>query len=214
MKNLLYFICFICIGSIILFSLYSCQRPDGEEKPCVSTTENYYLTEAQKKILPYTGFDTINMVSSLGDTIHCIGTGKQSFKTYQFIPYSKPSCSNTGTEKYYEAYKIVFVDSIKNKTIEIVHYKWYKVTDFNSLYNEILISFKGYNFYIFDSGISNPNPPTYFGNIKLNDIDYSDVSKTNRNNHEDDSSSFSLINKTNGLLQIQLNPAEIWTIID
>lgn len=215
MKKMLYFLLLSCAGCISLFTLYSCQRPDGgADEPCVNTTENYYLSDAQKKTLPYTGFDTISMVSNLGDTLHCIGTGKEFFETYEFVPYIKPSCSNNGTEKYYEAYKIVFVDSIKNKTIQIAHYKQLYIGAFDIRANVISITFKKTVFYIGDFQLSDPNSQRYIGSMKLNNLTYQDISKAYFEKFKDETYSFALLNKTYGLLQINLTPNEIWTIVN
>ncbi len=195
--------------------MFSCQRPNGgADEPCVNRTENYSLKESDKSSLPYTGFDTINMVSNLGDTIHCIGTGKRSFTTYKFEPYSKPSCGNTGVENYYEAYKIIHSDSVKN--IEIVISLYFKHTVLNEeLDSDFEIKLKSQSIYFYTNQISNPKAQIYIGNVEVNNKTYSNVSKSNFSNYSIyDSTCFALVNKQNGIIQIQLNPNEIWTILN
>jgi hypothetical protein len=217
MKTILYSSILVCIGLISLFTLYSCQRPDGsDDKPCVSTTENYYLSDAEKNTLPYTGFDTIRMVSNLGDTIQCIGNGKQFFKTYEFVPYIKPSCGNTGTEKYYEAYKITFIDSTRKEDIEINHYFYHSVKYYSyAIYDDVTITFKENTWHISDFQISDPTSRTYLGDLELNGNMYSSISKTpNSDIVKDDTTSFTLLNRKNGIILIQINPNEKWTILN
>ncbi len=215
MKNLFYSTILVCIGLISLFILQSCQRPDGsDDKPCVSTTENYYLSDAEKNTLPYTGFDTIRMVSNLGDTIQCIGTGKQFFKTYEFVPYSKPSCGNTGTEKYYEAYKIIHSDFVRNINVVIILYKKHSVLNVERD-SDFEISFKSQSNYFYANQISDPKAQIYVGDINVNGKTYNNVSKSRFSSYSIyDTTSFALVNKQNGIIQIQLNPNEIWTILN
>lgn len=205
-----------CIGSA---SLHSCIKPEDKidnTYPCKADTAYYNLSDEQKKILPYTGYDTIRMASNMGDTIQCTGNGKQFFYELEFKPAANPACGNTGGEYiYHQAYKILFTDFKKNKTIEIAFGKENRTSAFLVSYIDVSIIFKGFGFYIFYDWISNSNSRTvYIGSKKVNNVTYSDVSKTNRNNSQNDTNSFALINKTQGLLQIQLNPTEIWTILN
>jgi hypothetical protein len=101
----------IVFGS--LFLINSCTQPLDETQPCLDHTENYKLSDYQKALIPYLGNETISMLSNIGDTIFCIGSGKQYFTTSEFVPHPHPSCSWHGTEKIYEAYSITFLDSPK-----------------------------------------------------------------------------------------------------
>src|SRR5687768_11910160 len=99
-----------------LLLLQSCGPVDDNDDygdPCADVTDNYYLSNDAKSKVPYTGNDTISMVSNAGDTIHCIGTGKQLFTTRDFQLHGNPACGSHGVESLYEAYKIVFIDSVK-----------------------------------------------------------------------------------------------------
>jgi hypothetical protein len=156
------------------------------------------------------------MVSNLGDTIQCIGNGKQFFKTYEFVPYIKPSCGNTGTEKYYEAYKITFIDSTRKEDIEINHYFYHSVKYYSyAIYDDVTITFKENTWHISDFQISDPTSRTYLGDLELNGNMYSSISKTpNSDIVKDDTTSFTLLNRKNGIILIQINPNEKWTILN
>jgi hypothetical protein len=99
-----------------LFILQSC-NPLGtrdDEEPCKDKKEYRFLN---KDAMPYTGNDTISMVSNTGDTINCIGGGTQPFTTSHFVLAPNPACGNHGTEYIHEANKINYVDSLKSTTI-------------------------------------------------------------------------------------------------
>lgn len=104
---------------LCLLGLTSCSSEEDSSIDCTSQTEYYYLDAEAKAQIPYTGYDTIRMVSNWGDTFSFIGTGKQPFTTQSFELYPNPGCGNNGTTKVYEAYKFLFQDSIRNKTISV-----------------------------------------------------------------------------------------------
>lgn len=214
MKTLLYSTILVCTGLISLFILQSCQRPDGsDDKPCVSTTENYYLSDAEKNTLPYTGFDTLRMVSNLGDTIQCIGKGKQTFYINELQKYANPACGNTGTEKYYEACKMTFKDSTKNIEIVTVTYFRNIINDKIGLTRDIETTFRGAKYHIPVSHLSNRDVYSYIGDTLLYGKKYSSLNMITRS-FPTDTNSHILISKSRGLIQIQLNPNEIWTILN
>jgi hypothetical protein len=199
----------LLLSSLALLS--SCIDPVDETQNCNdSPPEYYYLSSAQKAILPYTGYDTISMVSNTGDTIHCIGRGKQYFNTRVFQSHSHPSCVGYGTEKFYEAYKIEFVDSIKNRKIELAHYEYYLTSPFDQL-PIIYVSFSGGGGGAIDTHISNSNVYNYIGDIKVNNKLYNSVTKAK--NISTDTNTFVYINRTIGVLAIHLNQNERWELL-
>jgi hypothetical protein len=130
--KLLPLITLLLLSSLALLS--SCIDPVDETQNCNdSPPKYYYLSATQKAILPYTGYDTISMVSNTGDTIHCIGRGKQYFNTREFQQHTHPSCAGYGTEKFYEAYKIELIDSVKTKKIGLYHYDNYVQSFYDGL---------------------------------------------------------------------------------
>ena len=198
----------LLLSSLALLS--SCIDPVDETQNCGdSPPEYYYLSSAQKAILPYTGYDTISMVSNMGDTIHCIGRGKQYFNTRVFQSHSHPSCAGYGTEKFYEAYKIEFVDSNKSDSIKLIHYSNYQgATRKGESIIDIL--FRGGGGTIPDVLISHPNTNSFIGNVEVKGKLYANVNLIRMNNA--DTNSYILINKSNGILKIQLNQNERWEI--
>ena len=215
------FILFFIVGSLVL--LQSCDLFEKEEPhDCEGLNrppEYYKLSEGQKAILPYTGYDTISMVSNMGDTIHCIGTGKQYFNTMEFKESGIALCASYGTELYYEAYKIEFIDSAKNKKIELNQYYKYlfNKTEWDLYVFEVIFNDWGGGFFVNDRHISAKDAYNYVGDISINNILYSKTNKVSR--HKDDyyipidTLSYMLINRTNGILKLQLNNTETWELL-
>lgn len=191
--------------------LHSCTDPVDETQNCNdSPPEYYYLSAAQKSILPYTGYDTLHMVSNTGDTIHCIGTGKQPFNTRVFQPHSHPSCVGYGTEKFYEAYRIEFVDRVKSKKIELYHYDNYVNSIYEGL-SAVSIKLNGDAGVTRDDLISKTTGYNYIGDIEIRGTIYENA--TRAESERTDSNRFVLINKTAGILKIQLNENEKWELL-
>lgn len=114
-------LCLLCLGTA---TFTSCNLfPKEEPIDCPSQTEYYYLDAEAKAQIPYKGYDTIRMVSNTGDTFNFIGTIKKPFTTQSFELYGNPACGNNGTTKVYEAYKLLFEDSVRNKTISVEQLK-------------------------------------------------------------------------------------------
>ncbi len=159
------------------------------------------------------------MVSNTGDTIHCIGSGQQYFNTRKFQPHSHPSCAGYGTEKLYEAYKIEFIDSLKNIVIQLTHYKLkefpqnYLPFNQNEINDIVEVIFDKGLYYIQDFQISNSNVKTfYFNEILLGGNKYYAVTKIEKDYYQD-SSFFLYFNKTEGLLKIQLTNTKTWELL-
>jgi hypothetical protein len=150
------------------------------------------------------------MVSNMGDTIHCIGRGKQYFNTRVFQSHSHPSCAGYGTEKFYEAYKVQFIDSINGKKIELYHYNNYVESFYDGL-SAVSIDFNEKRGGVTrDDLISKTTGYNYIGSIEIRGSRYEKVTKAE--GEPADSTQFVLINRTNGILKIQLNQNERWEI--
>lgn len=199
----------IAIGSLAL--LNSCSKKgDGYYDGCENKTENYALTTKQKSQIPYTGNDTIRLISNLGDTIRCISKGVQSFSTRDFIKHSNPACGPNGTEKLYEANRFMFTDSIKNSSIELINYSYYPDGPYRA--NEtITISFKDKKFFFLAFHISNSASYSYIGDLEIRGNNYLDVNKDEF--PSGDSTCFVLLNKANGIIKIQVNTNERWELL-
>ena len=198
----------VCLS---LTTFASCNLfPKEEPYDCPDRTESYQLSESQKRILPYTGYDTIRMVSNTGDTLNCIGRGKQYFTTQRFEPYSDPGCGNSGTYSNYEAYKIEFVDSFKNEKIELVHYEQAVVGRYKGG-STIYVSLQGGGGGARDYQISLPGAYNFLGSVEIQGIVYSNVTKAESDPL--DTAQFVFMNKTNGILKIQLSATETWELL-
>jgi hypothetical protein len=197
------------IAFIALLGLSNC-NPNDEGDECRNFPPEYYkLSEEQKAMMPYTGYDTINMVNNKGDTIHCIGAGKQYFNTREFELYANPECAaqGKGTEMFYEAYKIEFVDSVKNEKLELIHYKYAP----NYGISGIDFKFKNERFFILDYNISDIRASNYINSVEINKRVYLDVNKVQSN--LSDTLKFIFINKSNGILKLHLNQVNTWELI-
>jgi hypothetical protein len=194
------------IATFTSCSLFSKEEPYD----CPDRTDYYQLSESQKRIIPYTGYDTIRMVSNEGDTLTCIGRGKQYFTTQKFEAYSDPGCGNHGTYSNYEAYKIEFVDSVKNEKIELVHCEQAVVGRYKGG-STIYVSLHEGEGGTWDDQISLPGAYNFLGSVEIQGIVYSNVTKAESDPL--DTAEFVLINKTNGIIKIQLSNNEIWELI-
>lgn len=209
------------IAFIALLGLSNCNPKDDGDECKNFPTEYYKLTDEQKAMLPYTGYDTISMVNNTGDTIRCIGTGKQYFNTREFELYANPECAaqGKGTEMFYEAYKIEFVDSVKNEKIELAQYFNYMFTKSIWTYNLIEVKYKdwGGRFFVYADHISNKDAYNYIGDVTVNNYSFNKTNKAYRYNDYYriplDSASFMYINRNNGILKLQLNNSETWELI-
>lgn len=200
----------IILNSLVL--LHSCAPTEDDPVTCENSPPSYYsLTADQKAITPYKGFDTIRMVSNTGDTIHCIGKGKQFLNTRVFEQHPHPTCAGYGKEKFYEAYKITFVDSVKGKTIELMHYDYYPEPPY-STFSVVSVDFLGGRGLTVDYRISNSNAYNFIGNIQLRGREYYSVTKAE--SEPVNQNEFVLINRANGIIKIQLNATESWELID
>lgn len=196
---------------VSIATLSSCNLfPKEEPYECPDRTDYYQLSEDQKRILPYTGYDTIRFVSNTGDTLTCIGQGKQYFSTQKFEPYSDPGCGNHGTYSNYEAYKIEFVDAIQNEKIELIHYD-FALTGRYKGGSTIYVTYKNGNGATSDYQISRPTASNFLGSIEISGLVYNNVTKAESDPL--DTAQFVLVNKTDGILKIQLNNTESWEFI-
>ncbi|MES2558410.1 MAG: hypothetical protein V4590_01630 [Bacteroidota bacterium] len=204
LKIVLSFLPATCLLALLFLS--GCM--DKDEPGCGELrTQTYKLSEADKAQIPYTGFDTVRMTNNAGDTIECIGTGKQYFVTSEYIPEINPDCAGRGgTQKNYEAYKLSFIDN--HSSLNIKHYK--ESFPLDGKYYNMIISFKNNNFYTADYAISYPSAFNFIGNIELNNTLFEDVNRLYKNFN--DTSSYILINKKNGILKISQNGTEVWQL--
>lgn len=204
------FIVLFSLSSLVI--LQSCNKPDDDTYVCTDSTKNYKLSAKDKARILYTGYDTICMVSNAGDTIHCIGTGRQFFTTRKFESYSNPACAGHGTEEFYEAYKIEFVDSLKNMEIVLAYY-YYHVYDNITRYYDVVVFFKEGSWPIPDLQISNKSVENYFGDVVVQNVQYKKTNKVENYNSLNDTLSFMLINKTEGIIKLQLNATDSWELL-
>lgn len=208
-RSRLYIATLIAISSLTI--LQSCEQqqlyPDceGLNRP----PEYYKLSEGQKAILPYTGYDTISMVSNMGDTIHCIGTGKQYFNTMEFEESGIALCASYGTELYYEAYKIEFIDTYKNVQIDLSHFRYNLIND-KKRANDVQVVFAGAGFCITDWHISNKGVQSYVGDAMVQGIICKDANKVPNYTDRNDTLSYMLINRSQGILKMQISNIETW----
>lgn len=215
MKQLIYFFALVSCMVAMIVMLHSCiTKTEDTDYHCDNTVQQYYLGEAHKARIPYTGYDTLNMVSNMGDTIHCIGGGKIPFTTYELERYANPACGDHGIEKYYEGYKIVFTDSLKKMRIELNHYeRIFFPYGYGKIWepNTVCFSVKNINFFIPDYHISDSEVPSYIGNVNINGIQYTQVHKVLKDYK--DSTPSVLMNRDIGLIQINFKPNETWTLV-
>ncbi|MES2559134.1 MAG: hypothetical protein V4590_05305 [Bacteroidota bacterium] len=218
MKFIIHLLASICFLSKVLLTasslvalllLQSCTEDDGSGCGELQT-ETYNLSEADKAQIPYTGFDTIKMASNAGDSIACIGAGKQYFTTSEYVPHINPDCAGKGgTKTTYDGYIINFngkadIDNIKIRHSGKLPYKN------GSLPNCVLFSFHGKNFYIADYDISSKRLSTFIGSGMVNGKLYENISRVN--NEANDTTSYLWLNKNDGILKISLNGSEVWQL--
>jgi hypothetical protein len=201
----------ITISSLCL--LQSCFKPDNENEECKNFPTEYYTLPANHiAMIPHAPNDTICLVSNTGDTVEYIGTGsKQFFNTRDFELYSNPKCAaqGRGTEKLYEAYKMLFVDTLNNSKIELTHYLNYFTKQLERGY-EVQVAFAGGEFYITDSHVSNSEVQNYLGDVTFGGILYKDANKVRNYANPNDTISYMLINSKQGILKIQLGSTQTW----
>jgi hypothetical protein len=205
MKFKRYPITIISVLLICIFTLSNCSPDDGitpDDPGCQNKTEHYYLSEANKSYIPYTGFDTIKMRNQAGDTLYFIGQGKQPFTTSEFVLHNNPACGSNGVEKIYEAYRIIYTDSLNKKTIQLAHYR-YRRDDNNSSFspNVIEIKYETKFYLIGDYQISKSTAQSYIGGLNINGTNYNDVNKVFISAIDTLNKLF--INKQFGILKIQ-----------
>ena len=207
-SKLLFAFTLLTLSSITL--LYSCSKTnEGSTLGCDNKTENYPLTTLEKNQIPYRGHDTIRLVSNSGETIDCIGKGIQSFNTRDFVKHSNPACGPNGTEKLYGGNKFEFVDSLKNVIIQLENYRFYPDQPYKSS-SIVAISFKNRKFFFLTNQISNPDAYNYVGDIEVRGINFLAVTKESLTG---DTTNFLLLNKTNGIIKIQINQNETWELL-
>ena len=199
------------IAFIALLGLSNCNpSDDGDE--CRNFPPQYYkLSEEQKAMLPYTGYDTISMVNNTGDTINCIGTSKQYFNTREFEFHINPECAaqGKGTESFNEAYEIPFIDTYKNVQIDLSHYRYNLIND-KKRANDVQVVFAGAGFCITDWHISNKGVQSYVGDAMVQGIICKDANKVPNYTDRNDTLSYMLINRSQGILKMQISNIETW----
>lgn len=80
----------------------------SDDNNCPDAKEEYrYMPEEYKKILLYTGFDTLRFLTNTNDTITCIGQGRTTFFEANYVRDPNPDC-NVFTKINYEGYKDQF----------------------------------------------------------------------------------------------------------
>jgi hypothetical protein len=123
------------LSLLIILSFTACKKDSSNG--CGGTIKNYYyLSEADKAKVPYTGIDTLVFVSKTNDTAICIGQGKTTYYNV-FQDPTNPDCAPR--EEYNEVVEYRYKSTVINKLDFIVSLKKW---DYDGTMGVLKISFK------------------------------------------------------------------------
>lgn len=150
-----------------------------------------YMSEEYKKILPYTGFDTLYFLSNTNDTIECIGQGRSTFFEPNSVREMNPDCNVYYTTNY-EGYKDDY------SKFEIIHSSS-PIPPYDYWSSSFKINWETckFNFYTFSVGKKTDNT-NFYDSLVINKIWHYKVTEFKGFNNSDRL----FINRSNGIIKL------------
>jgi hypothetical protein len=198
----------------LIISLFSCEK---NNTPIDYLKGEYYLTEEQKMLIPYTGHENIVFISNSNDTIVFKGVGLDS-KIDKFYP-DKSGYYDLVESKSYNYFNNTdssYLD-LNLGALQRPYYSfeisWYKKNSFNTKIN--LITFHLENQLEKDTSQLKQNF-TYFNSYDSGNGIYNCVFKIDEKYQDINSNrnmKFLYYNIKNGIIKIEFDNSDFWTIL-
>lgn len=183
--------------AFLLIILTSCSDNDGcsEKEP-----EIYNLSPSDKKLITYSGKDTIKFLTETNETLSFIGQGRNSFTYTEQL--GQGSCTY---ERHFEGEKIKYANLTNGDQIDIkydsrrdVYIEFYNnLKDYGGDFNNPLVGFT-------------PPPPFDFTDLNINNQLYSDVRRFYSTWNPNDTLLYSI---QFGIIKVRLAPNKLFTRI-